>query len=263
MKRPFLCLLAASSLVLAQQSKPAAKAASKPVEYTYQVVRAYPHDRSAFTQGLEFHDGVLYEGTGLNGRSSLRKVSLETGQVLQQVNLPREYFGEGITLVGKEILQLTWQTHVGFVYSLSGFERLRQFSYTGEGWGLTNDGRDIYMSDGSSEIRVWDLHTLAEKRRIKVHDGTRPVIDLNELEPVEGELYANVWQTDRIARISTRTGDVTGWIDLSGLLSPIYRPAGSDVLNGIAYDARTKRLFVTGKLWPNLFEIKLIEKARR
>jgi glutamine cyclotransferase len=228
--------------------------------YGYQVVHVFPHDRAAYTQGLEYHDGFLYEGTGLNGRSSLRKVRLETGEVLQKVDLAPEYFGEGITVLGDRIVQLTWRAETGFVYTRNDFHLLSRFSYSGEGWGLTHDARDVYMSDGSTEIRVLDPLTLAERRRIRVHDGAKPVEALNELEVVEGEIFANVWQTDRIARISPRDGRVTGWIDLAGLLGPMYRAESVDVLNGIAYDAARKRLFVTGKLWPSVFEIRLVPK---
>jgi glutaminyl-peptide cyclotransferase len=226
----------------------------------YQVVKTYPHDRSAFTQGLEYHNGFLYEGTGLNGRSTLRKVELATGRVVQQISLPYEYFGEGITMLAGEILQLTWQSQVGFVYGASDFKMLRQFRYTGEGWGLTNNGREVFFSDGSSTLRVLSPKTLAETRRIRVTDGATPVAQLNELEVVEGEIYANVWQSERVARISPATGKVVGWIDLRGLLSPIFS-SGVDVLNGIAYDAAGKRLFVTGKLWPSVFEIKVVHKT--
>lgn len=226
----------------------------------YKVVRTYPHDRSAFTQGLEYRNGFLYEGTGLNGRSTLRKVELATGRVVRQVALPYEHFGEGITILAGEILQLTWQSQVGFVYGASDFKLRRQFRYTGEGWGLTNNGREIFLSDGSSTIRVLSPKTLSEVRRIRVADGATPVAQLNELEVVEGEIYANVWQSDRVARISPATGKVLGWIDLSGLLSPIFRTGEIDVLNGIAYDAAGKRLFVTGKLWPSVFEIQVVHR---
>ena len=235
----------------------------RPAEYTFEVVHAFPHDRSAFTQGLEFHAGFLYESTGLNGRSSLRKVRLETGEVVQQVDVPPEFFGEGITLLHDEIYQLTWQSQVGFVYNARDFRLLRRFSYTGEGWGLTNNGREIFMSDGTAELRVIEPGSFKEKRRINVHDGARAIEQLNELEWVEGEILANIWQTDRIARISPATGDVLGWIDLAGLLSPVYKVEAGAVLNGIAYDAPQKRLFVTGKLWPNLFEIRLVRKRGR
>ena len=228
-------------------------------QYTYRVVNTYPHDRTAFTQGLEYRDGFLYEGTGITGRSSVRKVDLTTGRVLQNFDVPQPFFGEGITLVGNQIIELTWQSQTGFVYDKSNFRVLGNFQYPGEGWGLTNDGKQIYMSDGSSQIRVWDPVTLKEVRRITVKDGDKPVTQLNELEFVKGEILANVWRTDRIARISPADGKVLGWIDLSGILPPSER-SGSDVLNGIAYDASTDRLFVTGKLWPKLFEIKLVPK---
>jgi glutamine cyclotransferase len=255
--RLFAILLAAAALPGAG----APSAAAAPV-FTYKIIRDYPHDPNAFTQGLEYRDGFLYEGTGLNGRSSLRKERLETGQILEQMNLSPEYFGEGITVLGAEIFQLTWQSHTGFVYGRASFHVERRFSYPGEGWGLTNDGRQIYMSDGSAEIRVLDARTLAEKRRIQVKDGGAPVTELNELEWVEGEILANVWQTDRIARISPATGQVAGWIDCSGMLPSVFRSSSDAVLNGIAYDARTKRLFVTGKLWPKLYQIQIVPRNR-
>jgi glutamine cyclotransferase len=228
--------------------------------YTYKVVHTYPHDPTAFTQGLEYHDGVLYEGTGLEGHSQLRKVALESGKVLQSIPLDGKYFGEGITVLNHHILELTWQARRGFVYEQGTFKLLQTFEYPGEGWGLTNDGKQIYMSDGTAEIRCWDPATLKENRRFLVHDGARPISELNELEIVRGELFANVWQTDRIARISPADGNVLGWIDLTGLLTPEERAHGADVLNGIAYDAARDRLFVTGKLWPKLFEIKLVKQ---
>jgi len=238
-------------------------APSRTPEYTFKVAHVFPHDPAAFTQGLFYHDGFLYEGTGLNGRSSLRKVRLETGEVLAKMDLPQEFFGEGIALLKNEIVQLTWQSQTGFVYNLSNLHQLRRFSYRGEGWGLTSNGADFFMSDGSSEIRVLDGATLREKRLVRVRDGGLPVTQLNELEFVEGEIFANVWQTDRIARISPRTGRVVGWIDLTGLLSSVYKRESGAVLNGIAYDAAKKRLFVTGKLWPSVFEIQLVPKAPR
>lgn len=248
-----------SASVSAQSSSRAAQPRPVP-QYTFKIVHVYPHDRDAFTQGLVYHEGFLYEGTGLKGRSSLRKVRLETGEVLQHTELATEYFGEGIAIFGDQVFQLTWQSQGGFVYKLSDFSLLRRFSYRGEGWGLTTDGRDLYMSDGTPEIRVIDPAGFREKRRIKVHDGSTPITQLNELEWVEGEIFANVWQTDRIARISPATGRVTGWIDLKGLLSPMYKLEEGAVLNGIAYDAKSKRLFVTGKLWPSVFEIQLVRK---
>jgi glutamine cyclotransferase len=228
-------------------------------EYGYQVVHVYPHDRTAFTQGLEFRAGFLYEGTGLEGRSTLRKVKLETGEVVQRIDIAPQLFGEGITVINQQILQLTWKAQMGFVYEQGAFRRLRTFSYPGEGWGLTNDGTRIFMSDGSSQIRVWDGSTLHETTRLKVHDGPKPIEELNELEWFHGEILANVWQTDKIARISPADGKVIGWIDMTGILSPAEHE-GADVLNGIAYDALGDRLFITGKLWPKLFEIKLVPK---
>jgi glutamine cyclotransferase len=223
----------------------------------------FPHDTAAYTQGLAYRDGFLYEGTGLNGRSSVRKVRLETGDVIQKVELGSEFFGEGITLVKDKVLQLTWKSGVGFVYDLSNFHLARRFSYPGEGWGLAASDREVFLSDGTSEIRILDPATLQEKRRLKVHDGSTPVEQLNELEFVDGQIFANVWHENRIARISPKTGDVVGWIDLTGILSPIYHLESEAVLNGIAYDPIRKRLFVTGKLWPSVFEIRLLSKDRK
>ena len=222
----------------------------------YQIVKIYPHDRAAFTQGLVFLDGIFYEGTGLNGRSSIRKVKVETGEVLKIQNLDAQYFGEGIAVVGDELIQLTWQSGIGFVYDKNSFERKRTFTYAGEGWGLTYDGTRLIMSDGTPSIRFLDPKTLKESGRLEVKDGRMPVDDINELEMVKGELFANVWSTDRIARIDPKTGQVLGWIDLTGILDPRDR-VKIDVLNGIAYDAAGDRLFVTGKQWPKLFEIRL------
>jgi glutamine cyclotransferase len=227
--------------------------------FGYTVVRSYPHDRDAFTQGLQYVDGELYEGTGLSGRSSIRKVNLETGAVLQKRDVAEPYFGEGITVWRSQIVQLTWQSGVAFVYDRRTFAPLRTFRYRGEGWGLTHDGTSLIMSDGSDVLRVLDPATFEIRRRIRVTASGRPVPQLNELEYVNGEVFANVWQTDRVARIDPKTGHVTGWIDFSGLLTPRER-AGTDVLNGIAYDAARERLFVTGKLWPKLFEVRLTKK---
>lgn len=227
----------------------------------YRIVRAYPHDRDAFTQGLQYLDGVLYEGTGLVGRSSIRRVALETGRVEQKRNVPAPYFGEGITVWKNDLIELTWQSHVAFVYDRATFAPKKQFSYPGEGWGLTHDGANLIMSDGTDELRVLDPVTFAEKRRIKVTAAGAPLRNLNEIEVVKGEIFANVWQTDYLARISPATGKVSAYVDLRGLLSPEER-AGTDVLNGVAYDAEHDRLFITGKLWPKLFEIKVIERGR-
>jgi glutaminyl-peptide cyclotransferase len=231
-------------------------------EYTYDVVHVYPHDATAFTQGLFYLDGFLYEGTGLEGRSSIRKVRLETGEVLQKHDVPEEYFGEGIVNWKNRLLEITWRTQKGFVYDLATFAVVGQFEYPGEGWGLTGDGRRIIMSDGTAELRFWNPDTLRETGRVTVTAGGRPVANLNELEWVKGEVYANVWETDRIARIDPASGKVVGWIDLTGLLAPSDRIQGqTDVLNGIAYDAARDRLFVTGKDWPKLFEIRLRKKS--
>ena len=232
-------------------------------EYTFTILHVFPHDPSAFTQGLAYHDGFLYEGTGLNGQSSLRRVRLETGEVVQHADLDPEFFGEGITIFKDKVIQLTWKQGTGFVYDLDNFHRLREFSYSGEGWGLATNNRELFLSDGTSEIRVLDAETFHEKRRLKVHDGSTPIDQLNQLEFVEGQLFANIWHTNRIARISPLTGNILGWIDLTGLLSPIYRLQPEAVLNGIAYDPIHKRLFVTGKLWPSVFEIKLSPKPRQ
>jgi uncharacterized repeat protein (TIGR01451 family) len=226
--------------------------------YTYTIVNAYPHDPDAFTQGLVFEDGVLYEGTGIRGSSTLRKVALETGEVLQSYNLPAEYFGEGITIYGDRIIQLTWQRHAGFVYDKASFELLQEFAYPTEGWGIAHDGERLIMSDGSSTLYFWDPETFEEVGRVDVYDESGSVTRLNELEYIQGEVYANVWFTDHIARIEPQTGRVTGWIDLTGLLDPGSVTQSAKVLNGIAYDAQNDRLFVTGKLWPTLFEIDLI-----
>ena len=246
--------------IISGGSLPLQKASQRPTPaptFKYRVVRSYPHDREAYTQGLVYRDNVFYESTGLNGRSSLRKVRPETGEVLQIRRLDPQYFGEGLALVGSNLVQLTWQTEVGFVYDLATFEPRRTFSYTGEGWGLTTDEKRLVMSDGSSVLRFLDPATFKETGRLTVKDAGMPVEQLNELEIVKGEIYANVYQTHRIARISPQSGQVVGWIDLTGLLSA-RESAGVDVLNGIAYDAAKDRLFVTGKLWPKLFEIQIV-----
>lgn len=257
-----LCGLAALSL-WTRAAPTAAPAASAQIPvYTYQVVHAYPHDPGAFTQGLFFANGALYESTGLQGQSSVRKLRLETGEVLRKVDLPGDVFGEGSTAWGKRLITLTWQSQVGFVLDLDSFEVTQRFSYTGEGWGLTHDTKQLIMSDGSAELRFLDPQTLKEVRRLPVTAAGQPVERLNELEWVDGAILANIWQTDRIARIDPKTGHVTAWIDLTGLLPMPYRKKDyTDVLNGIAYDAKTKRLVVTGKRWPKLFEIRLVKKG--
>jgi glutamine cyclotransferase len=229
--------------------------------YRFEIVHTYPHDRLAFTEGLFYDDGYLYESTGIEHESSVRKVRLETGEVLQKYDLPSAFFGEGIIRWKDRLIQLTYKTQVGFVYDFPSFHELRRFQYPGEGWALTTDGRRIIMSDGTPQLRFWDPETLQETGRLTVTDGGQPVTYLNELEWVKGEIYANIWQTERIARIDPATGKVVGWIDLTGLLSPTDRvPKFTDVLNGIAYDSAGDRLFVTGKRWPKLFEIRLVQQ---
>ncbi|MCA9933229.1 MAG: glutaminyl-peptide cyclotransferase, partial [Anaerolineales bacterium] len=231
------------------------------VQYTYRVINSYPHDPTAFTQGLVWDDGTVYEGTGLSrnygGISTLRRVDLESGDVLQSINLPDQYFGEGIVVWDERIIQLTWQSHVGFIYDKTSFELLEEFSYPTEGWGITHDGEKLIMSDGTDTLYFWNPETLEEIGRVQVHDENGPVVRLNELEYINGEVWANVWQTDRIARIDPADGRVTGWVDLTGLLSPAQRLNHVDVLNGIMVDAGNGRLFVTGKYWPLLFEIEV------
>ena len=226
--------------------------------YTYRVVNTYPHDQNAFTQGLVFEDGALYEGTGLLGHSTLRRVDLETGDILQIRDLPNQYFGEGVTVYGSKIIQLTWKSSVGFVYDKDSFELLHEFDYPIKGWGITHDGECLITSDGTSTLHFLELETFEEIGRIEVYDSNGPVTGLNELEYVQGEIYANVCETDHIARIAPQTGEVIGWVELQGLLYPEDCTEPVAVLNGIAYDAENDRLFVTGKLWPKLFEIELV-----
>jgi glutamine cyclotransferase len=223
---------------------------------TYEVVKVYPHDQNAFTQGLVIEKGVLYESTGLYGNSTLRRVDLETGNVLQSYALPPEFFGEGITIFGDRIIQLTWQNQIGFVYDKHSFEKLQEFSYSTEGWGITNDGTQLIMSDGTANLYFLDPETFQKVGQVEVRDGNASVSKLNELEYINGEVYANTLGEEKIVIINLHTGQVTAWIDLTG----IYTPESSDpsnVLNGIAYDAEGDRLFVTGKRWSQLFEIKL------
>src|SRR5262245_25234228 len=229
---------------------------------SYRVVKSYAHDPGAYTQGLIYREGFLYESTGLNGSSSLRKVRLETGEVVQQRRIDRAHFAEGLTDWNDQLVQLTWQSNVAFVYELASFAPRRTFSYPGEGWGLTHDGKRFILSDGSNQLRFLEPGTFRELGRIAVMDGQVPVRDLNELEFIRGEIYANVWHTDRIARISPETGRVVRWIDLRGLMSGGFKLDSEAVLNGIAHDPARNRLFVTGKLWPRLFEIEIIPRGR-
>ncbi len=229
-----------------------------PAAWTYKLVNIFAHDPKAFTQGLVFEDGFLYEGTGLNGRSELRKVDLETGNVLQTHKLPDEFFGEGITIYGNRIIQLTYQSNVGFVYNKETFELLQEFNYPTEGWGLTHDGKNLIMSDGTPMLYFLDPETFVQINKIMVLDQDSPVWGLNELEYIDGQIYANVWPTERIVKIEPETGEVIGWIDAEGILAPEDHSEPVDVFNGIAYDPAGHRLFVTGKFYPKLYEIKLI-----
>ena len=235
-----------------------------PITYTYQILHEYPHDPSAFTQGLVYTNGQMFESTGLYGRSSLREVELETGRVLRNQPLDASLFAEGLALVDGKLIQLTWQNQLGFVYEPATFTALRTFTYTYEGWGLAFDGQQLILSDGTPTLRFLDPITLTSTHQITVTDHGQPVDELNELEYVRGEVWGNIWQTNLIARIDPHTGNVLGWIDLTGLLAQSAATAAPnqpvDVLNGIAYDEANDRLFVTGKLWPRLFEIRLIPK---
>lgn len=244
-------------------SAAALNAQDKAPTYGYRIVHAYPHDPKAFTQGLIYLNGYLYESTGLEGQSTLRKVDLQTGKVSQRYDLAPDIFGEGLTNWKNTLVQLTWKKQTGFVYDRATFHLLRTFHYTGEGWGLTQDGTNIIMSDGSSSLRFWNPQNFKEVKRIAVTDGGVEVHDLNELEYIHGQIYANVWQTDLIAIISPQSGHVTAWIDLTGLRPASTKADSNAVLNGIAFDAAHNRLFVTGKLWPKIFEIKLVRKPSR
>ncbi len=228
--------------------------------YTYRVVNAFLHDPNAFTQGLVFADGFIYEGTGLRGESSLRIVDLDSGTVLKQVRLQRRYFGEGITIFDDRIMQLTWESSVGFVYDKEHLTYQGNFSYPTEGWGLTHNGRHLILSDGTANLYFLDPETFDRIGQLPVRDERGLVKGLNELEFINGEIFANVWKTDMIVRINPDSGRVVGRIDLSGLLDPKDRHPQAGVLNGIAYDAQNDRLFVTGKHWPKLFEIKLVSE---
>ena len=238
------------------------KAVYQTPTYGYRIVNRYPHDPNAFTQGLVFVDGFLFEGTGLRGRSSLRKVDLLSGNILRMSRLPDRFFGEGVTVYHNKVIQLTWRANLGFVYDKDTFQVVETFHYPTEGWGITHDGQRLIMSDGTSILYFLDTESYKEIGRIEVRDNKVPVYHLNELEYVKGLILANVWKTERIAQISPETGEVVGWIDLRGLLRPEERVQRVDVLNGIAYDQRNDRIFVTGKLWPKLYEIELTVSER-
>lgn len=250
------CGKAGADKVASVPSLPAATR-STPARYGYEVVAAWPHDRGAFTQGLVFRDGNFLESTGLNGQSSLREAEAKTGRVLKQVGVPAQFFAEGLAVLGDRAYQLTWQSHKGFVYDVDTFRLEREFAYEGEGWGLATDGHTLILSDGTSRIRFLDPATFQVLRTIDVIEDGKPVARLNELEWINGEIFANVWQTDRVVRIDPATGQVGGVIDFAGLLPATERGPETDVLNGIAYDAANDRLFITGKRWPKIFEVRL------
>ena len=237
-------------------------AATAPVS-SYQIVARYPHSTENYTEGFFYLDGLFYEGTGLNGHSALMAIQPETGKVLQRVDLPENYFGEGIVDWGPNLYEWTWQSHICFVYDRFSLRPIKQFAYTGEGWGMTRTAREIITSDGSATLRFRDPATFKETRHIVVTDGGRPIKQLNELEYIKGEIYANIWHSDRIARISPRDGHVIAWIDLAGLLPDNQKINDESVLNGIAYDAKHDRLFVTGKQWPMIFEIKIVNQPSK
>ena len=228
----------------------------KPQHFTYDLVKAYPHDRNAFTQGLIYEDGVLYESTGLYGSSTLRRVELETGTTTQVYPLPNQFFGEGITIFDDKIIQLTWRSNRGFVYDKHTFDLLQEFTYPTEGWGITYDGSRLIMSDGTATLYFLDPETFERIDQVEVRD-IDPVIKLNELEYIQEEIYANIWREEKIAIISPSTGQVTGWVNLEGIQES-ENLGTEDVLNGIAYDAQGDRLFVTGKRWSQLYEIDLV-----
>lgn len=231
--------------------------AAAPV-HGYKIIAKYPHSTQNYTEGFFYLGGLFYEGTGLVGHSAVIVTKPETGQVLQSVTLPGEYFGEGIVDWGPYLYEWTWQSHICFVYDRFSLQRVKQFTYTGDGWGMTRTAKEIITSDGTSTLRFRNPETFAETRHIVVKDGGHPIEQLNELEYIKGTIYANVWHSDRIARISPRDGHVIDWIDLSGLISADQMVNAESVLNGIAYDAQHDRLFVTGKQWPTIFEIKIV-----
>lgn len=244
-----------------QSNQPAtapSKAVAEPArELTYEVVNSYPHDPEAYLQGLVWHDNGFYESTGLYGHSTLRRVEFPSGKVIKSIDLASSFFGEGLAMIGDRLVQLTWQEHRGFVYDRDSFNLLREFSYGTEGWGLAYDGTNLILSDGSSTLTYLDPQTFQPGRKVQVTMNGRPVTQINELEFIEGEIWANVYQTDLILLIEPATGQVKSFLNLKGILAPSDRKGTQDVLNGIAYDAQHKRIFVSGKLWPRLFEIKI------
>lgn len=258
-----LCALLAASLSACTGATNGAIPAlpqGKVPTYTYQIVKSWPHDTAAFTEGLVYAEGSLYESDGLNGNSSVRIVDLQTGSVKTKADLDPQYFGEGLAILNGKLYQLTWQNHTGFVYDPHSLAQTGTFSYEGEGWGLTQDGQSLIMSNGTDTIAFLDPQTFKVKRTIQVLDHGSGVVNLNELETIQGEIYANIWHTDKIVRIDPANGNILAWIDLSGLRPQETLQDNEAVLNGIAYDPAGDRLFVTGKRWPALFEIRLVER---
>jgi glutamine cyclotransferase len=253
--RWFRCLIAAALVTLATFALIDARAQASVPVLGFQTVKVYPHDPRAFTQGLVYHNGVLFESTGQYGQSDVRKVEIETGKVLQRARVPDQHFAEGLAMVGERLIQLTWQTQTGFVYDRDSFKLIRTWTYPTEGWGLAFDGKRLILSDGTPTLYFLDPTSFRRLGSVTVTGPDGPVKNLNELEVIDELVYANIWQTDRIARIDPRSGKVTAFIDLAGLLPRTDLTAGADVLNGIAYDEKNRRLFVTGKYWPFLFQI--------
>jgi glutaminyl-peptide cyclotransferase len=230
--------------------------------YTYKIIAKYPHSTENYTEGFLYLNGLFYEGVGLNGHSGILVTQPETGTLVQRFDLPSQYFGEGIIDWGPNLLQWTWQTHTGFVLDRFSLRTIKEFHYSGEGWGMTRTAKELITSDGTATLRFRNPNTFAETHHILVKDGRKAIDQLNELEYIQGEIYANIWHSNRIARISPKTGHILAWIDLTGLLPDNQRLNEESVLNGIAYDAKKDRLFVTGKQWPTIFEIKIIPKLK-
>lgn len=256
----FAGVLACSDSSTAKQTADRPTATEDVPVYSYEIINTWPHNEEAYTQGLVFHDGALFESTGLYGSSSLRRVELKTGKVKKKVEIAREYFAEGITIFRDKLFQLTWQAQRGFVYDLKKLKQEGEFTYEGQGWGLTDDDHSLIMSDGTNRIRFLDPASFQVQRTISVYENGQPLTELNELEYIKGEIYANIWKTDRIVRIDPITGKVTAWIDMTGLHHQGDERAPENCLNGIAYDAESDRLFVTGKRWSKMFEIRLVRK---
>jgi glutamine cyclotransferase len=241
----------------------AANETNKTTLYGYKIVNTFSHDPEAFTQGLFLEDGILYESTGLKGKSTVKKIDLKTGKVIKSRNMQDKFFGEGLTIVNDKIIQITWRSKTGFVYDKDSLEILRTFSYKTQGWGITYDGKYLILSDGSDILYFMDPKSFVIVGKLEVYDEKGKVSNLNELEYINGEIYANIWGKELIARIDPKTGHINSWIDLTGILTPEDRKGKEDVLNGIAYNSENNTLLVTGKFWPKIFEIEIIEKNQQ